>query len=308
MIVEMETSNMDSKKTMPVSTTANVLNNVDHNNDFKLNTVNNENSMEMANAIANGNNRIIKTDLAGDQNGPSDTLMDTSRVNYYTNTIHSNSHHHHHHHHHLNHYQHYCPEKQSPEQKQIDENHDNDCDIATYSHDNNSGSGNHIKDGHHHHRHHSNHHNNGNNYIDTIELDADYEELAEEDNNSVSDSQSSMTLDNNILMNNNSDGTTNDNASIGSPSASIISQPSSTISNSASNNSLIISSPASNSSFSGSNSNNNNNNNFSGLNNSNSTNVHSIAEYLQQLLKDRVRLSSFPGAFFHADRLIENGK
>lgn len=37
-------------------------------------------------------------------------------------------------------------------------------------------------------------------------------------------------------------------------------------------------------------------------------NIHSTAEYLQQLLKDRARLSAFPGTFLHAERLLELGK
>ncbi|XP_017491480.1 PREDICTED: protein held out wings-like, partial [Rhagoletis zephyria] len=33
--------------------------------------------------------------------------------------------------------------------------------------------------------------------------------------------------------------------------------------------------------------------------------VHSTAEYLQQLLKDRARLTAFPGTFIHAERLLD---
>lgn len=36
--------------------------------------------------------------------------------------------------------------------------------------------------------------------------------------------------------------------------------------------------------------------------------VHSTAEYLQQLLKDRARLTAFPGTFIHAERLLDAGK
>lgn len=37
-------------------------------------------------------------------------------------------------------------------------------------------------------------------------------------------------------------------------------------------------------------------------------NIHSTAEYLQQLLKDRARLGAFPGTFIHAERLLDAGK
>lgn len=36
--------------------------------------------------------------------------------------------------------------------------------------------------------------------------------------------------------------------------------------------------------------------------------IHSTAEYLQQLLKDRARLAAFPGTFLHAERLLDAGK
>lgn len=38
------------------------------------------------------------------------------------------------------------------------------------------------------------------------------------------------------------------------------------------------------------------------------SNIHSTAEYLQQLLKDRARLAAFPGTFLHAERLLDLGK
>lgn len=36
--------------------------------------------------------------------------------------------------------------------------------------------------------------------------------------------------------------------------------------------------------------------------------VHSTAEYLQQLLKDRAKLAAFPGTFLHAERLLDTGE
>lgn len=41
---------------------------------------------------------------------------------------------------------------------------------------------------------------------------------------------------------------------------------------------------------------------------SDSTNTHSIADYLAQLLKDRKQLSAFPGVFVHVERLLDEGR
>ncbi|KAH7644687.1 protein held out wings-like [Dermatophagoides farinae] len=49
----------------------------------------------------------------------------------------------------------------------------------------------------------------------------------------------------------------------------------------------------------------NHNNHSNNHNNNDNQTVHSLAEYLQQLLKDRQRLAAFPGTFLHIDRLID---
>lgn len=48
--------------------------------------------------------------------------------------------------------------------------------------------------------------------------------------------------------------------------------------------------------------------NHTNANSHSAQNVHSTAEYLQQLLKDRARLAAFPGTFLHAERLLDVGK